>query len=765
MRNTPGYKNAHSRKSNRRNVRLILLSLIFISMLVLTLTVAINNSNLSEAVSFTPSGSMTVFKELNYAAEDWGISEATSFYARVKIADGPYTGQYLTFTGPSPDPAFPGSNVYTYTGFNAYGDKFGFSASIEAVIKNIPVGTLCVVEEIENVHYKALYDYHPRDPDYNLWEPGPAPNDFDAALIALDQNVNVEVENRFADINNGALTVYKALDGDYAGWGVRDSDTFTARVSDLDGFNGSNVLLFVDMTAKGHGYDSHYQEYFCVGNSTSSTLNYMGSPVSSGEAINEITFSKDTPARIYNLWEGCRYEVEELDNDGHFYTAYSNPGVFQDGASITVTNTYITAPEQPAVHEVGNLIIYKSLTGSYSAWSVSNTTDFMAKVWDDTNKNYLVFDPVPRTGGYWCIGNHTQLSDTGFIDAYSDPSEAGIQALIDDGTILIEVPFSAKNSVTLQNLWVDGDSSTIKYLVEEVGANGTGFTTDIPIPVGGITVPVGSHASLTITNSYSAPDTGSLEVAKALAGSYAARSVTNATVFTARVMNSDGEYLRLSGFAPNYVYAGTDSTGVELVFTAGQASTITQLPVGFAYTVEETGVDPGLCATRYTNNGTTLTAGTLTVTVTNDYFSPNTGGTQPSRPSESPSPEPSSSQSPPPDVSESPSPQPSSSPPGDQERPPHQPGGNDRDVPPNPGVPGRAIIPGDNGAYIELDEFGAPLGEWNWDTATGMWQFSEYPPNTELPQTGRSGVPVYLLILAGCTLIGFGAILKQKEWS
>jgi uncharacterized repeat protein (TIGR02543 family) len=71
---------------------------------------------------------------------------------------------------------------------------------------------------------------------------------------------------------------------------------------------------------------------------------------------------------------------------------------------------------------------------------------------------------------------------------------------------------------------------------------------------------------------------------------------------------------------------------------------------------------------------------------------------------------------------------------------PNDPGtGNNGGGPaPPPPMNGGSVVPSDNGNYIEIDENGAPLGEWRWDEPTEQWIFDEYPPQSNLPQTGAS---------------------------
>ena len=94
----------------------------------------------------------------------------------------------------------------------------------------------------------------------------------------------------------------------------------------------------------------------------------------------------------------------------------------------------------------------------------------------------------------------------------------------------------------------------------------------------------------------------------------------------------------------------------------------------------------------------------------------------------------------------------------------HVPGGNDQFVPPNPTVPGRVLVPTEEGTFIELDDFGVPLGEWWWDDPPQEWVFDEYDTPLgeweELPQTGDGSNAVeVLLLVGGLMLVGIGAAL------
>jgi hypothetical protein len=96
---------------------------------------------------------------------------------------------------------------------------------------------------------------------------------------------------------------------------------------------------------------------------------------------------------------------------------------------------------------------------------------------------------------------------------------------------------------------------------------------------------------------------------------------------------------------------------------------------------------------------------------------------------------------------------------GLQEITPHEPGGTDFEVPPAPNQPGNTIVEGPDGTYIELDEFGVPLGEWKWCDDEEMWIFEEFPPLSEFPKTGVGNRQSLYLILICLSLAGTGVVI------
>ena len=81
------------------------------------------------------------------------------------------------------------------------------------------------------------------------------------------------------------------------------------------------------------------------------------------------------------------------------------------------------------------------------------------------------------------------------------------------------------------------------------------------------------------------------------------------------------------------------------------------------------------------------------------------------------------------------------------------PGGTDPVIPPNPTDSLHTVASNDDGIYVELDQDGAPLGEWHWDDDSEQWIFDEYPPLGKLPQTGDAGVPIPMALLLCWSLL------------
>jgi hypothetical protein len=98
-----------------------------------------------------------------------------------------------------------------------------------------------------------------------------------------------------------------------------------------------------------------------------------------------------------------------------------------------------------------------------------------------------------------------------------------------------------------------------------------------------VTIPANQNRTVTLTNTYE-QGKGSLIVNKLLAGSFTDWGVTEITEFQARVKVVGGvdapvgEYLTLSGTAPNYTYTGTSLSGSVFNFTQGRSAAISGIP-------------------------------------------------------------------------------------------------------------------------------------------------------------------------------------------
>ena len=99
---------------------------------------------------------------------------------------------------------------------------------------------------------------------------------------------------------------------------------------------------------------------------------------------------------------------------------------------------------------------------------------------------------------------------------------------------------------------------------------------------------------------------------------------------------------------------------------------------------------------------------------------------------------------------------------GNRNRPPHIPGGREREVPPAPTILGNELVPLDDGGWIEFDEDGVPLGEWHWDDPLEMWVFEEYPPPlSDMPATSGEQISSPFLFLVFCTSLAVIVAVKS----
>ena len=87
---------------------------------------------------------------------------------------------------------------------------------------------------------------------------------------------------------------------------------------------------------------------------------------------------------------------------------------------------------------------------------------------------------------------------------------------------------------------------------------------------------------------------------------------------------------------------------------------------------------------------------------------------------------------------------------------------NNPDLPPNPIVPGNALMP-DGDGWIEFGEDGVPLGRWAWDEEEEMWIFDEFSPLSEFPQTGDDSYTGILIILLCSSIAGIGILASSSR--
>ena len=230
----------------------------------------------------------------------------------------------------------------------------------------------------------------------------------------------------------GSLTVGKELAVAYADWGVNSDTEYHISVEELDDSGNPAGLVFVRDTAGA-------ADYYRVGSvDAGGPYYYNGLICGAGDLVTEIPFTETRPVMLSNLRLGGRYEVREIEEDGsHYTTTYTGNGLpLMDGATITVTNTY--------VHGTGNLTIKKELYGEYSDLGVDESTIFKATVADLHGRpgpggepNILRFKNTPESNGsYFCVGNE--------IDGFSGEYQSAY---------ITEIPFTAGKPVVLTNLW------------------------------------------------------------------------------------------------------------------------------------------------------------------------------------------------------------------------------------------------------------------------------------------------------------------------
>ncbi|MCL2287070.1 MAG: S-layer homology domain-containing protein [Firmicutes bacterium] len=135
-------------------------------------------------------------------------------------------------------------------------------------------------------------------------------------------------------------------------------------------------------------------------------------------------------------------------------------------------------------HGIGFLELYKKVMGFAFNWGINTNTVFYVRIWDNENKNWLMFDPkrivendsnhdfweLPLfQNSHWCVGNH----DQGLSGDYDWMWKSGRYPIL-------EIPITAANTVRLSNLW-----SGLSYRVFEVRRTGTFMAPESTCPNGG----------------------------------------------------------------------------------------------------------------------------------------------------------------------------------------------------------------------------------------------------------------------------------------
>jgi pilin isopeptide linkage protein/LPXTG-motif cell wall-anchored protein len=553
----------------------------------------------------------------------WGVNSETEFRGRVRITAGADSGKYMTLSGTAPN--------YVYTGVSATGSYFTFSAALNgsAVISGIPSNLTYTVEEEE--------------PENLNGPPG-------VSASGSFENRTITVTNQYRPAAGRDLIIRKAFaaNGNHTSWSVNSSTVFRARVKN----NAGEYLIF---------------------NGTAPNYTYSGSSSPTGSFIE---FSAGQQAIVKELTVG-NYTIEEVIPTGAPYSSnqpyYSVAVSNSENATVTVTNVYDEG--------MGNLIISKTLSGSYDDWGVDSSTIFRARVRNRNTGMYLTLSGTApnytytgesESGSYlnFTRGTATIISGipTGAVCIVEeDPVANASISYIGNGQ-RIDLAGASIN-VTVVNTYRPGegsliinkqlagsfadwsaDSSTVfraririvgginngKYLTftgtapnyTDTGeASETGSTIEFsagrPARIDGIhignyvveeIVPAGApytvgqsgynvqirdgqNSTVTVVNTYKRGN-GELIISKALAGSYTDWGVDHAQVFRARVRIqsggetvspalTNGQYVTLSGTAPNYTFTGASPNGSEIIFTAGQSARIAALPTGVVYVVEE----------------------------------------------------------------------------------------------------------------------------------------------------------------------------------
>jgi hypothetical protein len=421
---------------------------------------------------------LVVTKDLLGFYGDWGVTDATKF--SIRVYDTREKG-YLWFiegtdSGQPQAQAGGAGGVYWCVG-NASG---GFSEAVDrakAVYTELPLtadtsltlqnlwadsdGWRYRIEEVITAAETGRYD-NGGSTVVTLYK--------DSGNAAIDNsNVHTAIRNMFRQ-SPGNLVITKRIAGSPSDWGVGADTPFQARVREA---GGAQRYLVFDANNRYTGFDT------------------------SGSVV---TFSRSVPAVLTGIPSGSYVVEENLPPGGTTYYAvtYEGDGVSANGEvdlqsdgpskTVTVVNTY--------QHDIGRVIINKSLSGNFVSRGVDGTTLFGVQLYDaDEQENLLYFVPVERALNlYRCVGSAA--------DGITDAAYQGMA--IDNSTVFDTMPLSANSPVIVDDLWVDNT-----YRVKEIG--GAHYTVkytdnDQQLPQDGTNAT--GNINIIAINTYSGDDSG-----------------------------------------------------------------------------------------------------------------------------------------------------------------------------------------------------------------------------------------------------------------
>ena len=296
--------------------------------------------------------------------------------------------------------------------------------------------------------------------------------------------------------------------------------------------------------------------YFTIKNSSGTAVKATGSAgsytYSASGSVSQFRLNSSNTFLVKSLPAGT-YTVSEYgkNSDGSipYYTRTS-------GASKTVTVT------------AGG-------TGTVTFTNTRNTgTGEVIKTWVDTNgnaisangstaKNQQIYFRIKNADGKYITASGTKYSGTYSFTGTSTTA-----------TSLYVNPATGK--------FVVSDMPTGKYTVYEYGSP-DGYTVNKASQT--ITIASGKTASVSFVNS---EDSGTAQIKKVWLSDTTLTSAEKANLeknVTFMVKDSDGKFIKVTGSAGAYVYAGTQTTGNSLKLS-GSKFNVSKLPMG-TYTVTE----------------------------------------------------------------------------------------------------------------------------------------------------------------------------------